>query len=112
MADQAISVVATDNAGIDSTVGSGALGFGIVGASIGISTQTITVTNTVSAYINAPVTVNNGGVKVTSGSTVTATGLAVATSVAAGFGGSAAAATRPTPPSAAWSRRTSGHRAS
>ena len=38
-------------------------------------------------YIDAPVTVNHGGVTVTSGSTVTATGLAVATSVAAGVGG-------------------------
>jgi hypothetical protein len=83
-ADQLISVTATDNAGVASTVGSGALGFGFVGASIGVSVQTNNVTNTVSAYINAPVTVNNGGIQVTSGSTVTATGLAVATSVAVG----------------------------
>ena len=92
-ADGLISISATDSAGIDSTVGSGALGFGAVGASIGISTQANTVTNTVSAYINAPVTVKHGGIQVTSGSTVTATGLAVATSVSAGagaFGGSGA----------------------
>ena len=83
-ADQGISVTATDNAGIDSSVGSGALGFGVVGASIGVSVQTNTVANTVSAYINALVSVANGGVTVTSASTVTATGLAVATSVAFG----------------------------
>ncbi len=81
-----VSVMATDNAQVTTTVGSGALAAGAVGASIGVSVQTTTVNDTVTAYINAPVSVTVGNVVVTSGSTVTITGLAVATSVALGGG--------------------------
>ena len=81
-----VSVTATDNSQVTTTVGSGALAFGTVGASIGVSVQTTTVNDTVTAYINSPVSVPVGNVVVTSGSTVTITGLAVATSVALGGG--------------------------
>ena len=83
-ADNLISVATTDNATIDSSVGTVAVAFGGVGASIGASIQSSTVNNTVWAYINAPVNVTNGDITVSSGSTVSVTGTAVATSVAGG----------------------------
>ena len=85
-ADNLVSVTTTDNAQIDSSVGAYAVAFGLVGASIGASIQSSTVNNSVSAYINAPVTVNNGDITVTARSTVSVTGTAVATSIAAGGG--------------------------
>ena len=81
-----ISVTTTDNAQITSSVGAYAVAFGEVGASIGASIQSSTVNNMVSAYINAPVTVVNGDIMVISGSNVSVTGTAVATSVAVGGG--------------------------
>ena len=85
-ADNLISVTTTDNATIDASVGAYAVAFGVVGASIGASVQTSTVNNMVSAYIDAPVTVMHGDIMVSSGSTVSVTGTAVATSVAAAVG--------------------------
>src|SRR5690606_2361280 len=64
---------------------------GLVGASVGLSLNNNTITNTVRAYIDAAVDVTEGNIEVTSGSTTNVEGLAVATSVAAGKGAAAGA---------------------
>src|SRR5262249_6936073 len=69
-----VLVTANDNATIDSSVGAYAFSFGVVGVSIGVSVQDNSVNDTVTAYINAPVTVTNGGIQVLSESTVSVTG--------------------------------------
>ncbi len=87
----AVQIEATDAANIDSTVGAGAFSVGVVAVSIGVSLNNSTIGDTVNAYIGkATVTTSGGAVDVSATSTATIGGEAVATSVAAGIGGSGA----------------------
>ena len=87
----AVQIGASDGATINSTVGTGAFSAGLVAASIGVSLNNSTIGDTVSAYIGqAKVTTNGGSVTVSATSTAVIGGEAVATSIAAGIGGSGA----------------------
>ena len=62
-----VNLSATDSSTATADVGSGALNFGLVGASVGVSLSANTIDNTVKAYIDhASVAAENGGINVTS----------------------------------------------
>ncbi|MCO6455093.1 MAG: choice-of-anchor D domain-containing protein [Pirellulaceae bacterium] len=92
-ADGSLAISASDHASLDADVGSGALSFAIVGASIGVSNTTTTLDNQVSAHVsNASATADGGDLSVTAETSATSTSTAVATSISlsiggAGFGG-------------------------
>ncbi len=87
-----VQVSAQDsNSTITARVGAGAGAVGYYAASIGVSLVDNDVTNTVSAYIDhATVTTKGQELDVTAGSTVTISGLSVATAVAIGLGAAGA----------------------
>ena len=84
-----VTVAAIDNATITSDVGVVSVALGGLGASVGVSINSSVITNTVRAYIDAPVSSTKGAVGITAMSTASATAEGGATSVAvgAGFGG-------------------------
>ncbi len=86
-----VTLRATENATIDSTVAEGTATVGIAGGSIGISLATNTDKSTVKAYLdNANVTSTNGGIGITATTTDTITSLSVATSLSISIGASGA----------------------
>ena len=90
-------VSATDSNNVTTTVGSGALSVGFVGASVGVSTGTSTVTNAVDAHIQqATVNTNGQNVEVTSqgtGNTIDTKVVATSLTAALGIGGAGGGST-------------------
>ncbi len=88
-----ISLSAGETATVVSNVGSGAISFGVAGASVGTSLATDTITSSVKAYAdNANLTSSGGGISFAAGAADNVTTLSVATAVAVAIGGAGAGA--------------------